>query len=262
MAGCKFIKHTPMNRLSPNWATLSLFACAMLLTSLQGEPVSDALITEFVTNNKDSLSDSEGNSPDWIEIWNASGEPGTMEGYYLTDDPANPVKWRFPAASFNAEGYMVVFASGKDRRDPGSQLHANFRLDSSAGSYLALVRPDGTSIASEFSNYPRQHEDISYGRGFGEPRKVTLVEEGVTARWKVPREPIPDWTTNQFEDAQWDVGATGIGYDNTQKYLPFIGEGGNTSEAMRSVNASIYIRIPFTIDDPGAINELVLRMRW
>ena len=243
-------------------ASLLLIAFAPLIGLLRADPVSNALITEFVTNNKDSLRDAEGDSPDWIEIWNVSGETGTMEGYYLTDDPTNLTKWQFPAANFNTEGYMVVFASGKDHRDPLSPLHASFRLDSSSGSYLALVKPDGISIANEFSSYPKQYEDISYGRGFGEPRRVTLVEEGVAAKWTVPAEAIPEWTANQFEDTQWNSGATGIGYDNNPKYLPFIGEGGNTDTAMRGINASVYIRIPFIIDDPSTYNELTLRMRW
>ena len=251
-----------MTRHSPLRTPLSLVTFAALLTLLHGEPVNDAIITEFVTDNKESLTDAEGNAPDWIEIWNVSGESGSMAGYYLTDDPLNLVKWEFPAANFNPGGYMIVFASGKDRRDPESELHTNFKLDSSSGSYLALVKPDGASIASEFINYPKQHEDISYGRGFGEPQSVTLIEEGATARWLVPREPIPDWKTNGFEDFQWNTGATGIGYDNTPKYKPFIGTGGDATEAMRGTNASIYIRIPFSVTDASAINDIILRMRW
>ena len=91
-------------------ALLLLITFAPLIGLLRADPVSNALITEFVTNNKDSLRDAEGESPDWIEIWNVSGETGTMEGYYLTDDPTNLTKWQFPAANFNTEGYMVVFA--------------------------------------------------------------------------------------------------------------------------------------------------------
>ena len=247
---------------SPLYVAALLASCAALLTSLHGEPVSNAIITEFVTDNKRSLTDTEGNNPDWIEIWNISGEAGDLEGYYLTDDPANPVKWKFPAVSFNARGYVIVFASGKDRRDPGAEVHTNFKLDSSANSYLALVKPDGTSVASEFVNYPKQYEDISYGRGFGEPHPVTLINEGAMARWKAPAEPIPNWREPQFDDSQWSTGATGIGYDNTPKYAPFIGDGGDTNDAMRGVNASVYIRIPFTVTDANAISDLTLRMRW
>ena len=40
---------------------------------------------------------------------------------------------------------MVVFASEKNRRNPGARLHTDFKL-SGAGEYLALVKPDGVTI--------------------------------------------------------------------------------------------------------------------
>ncbi|MCP4847047.1 MAG: hypothetical protein GY899_03760 [Verrucomicrobiaceae bacterium] len=246
----------------PLCVVASFTTLATLLTSLHGESVSNAIITEFVADNKQSLADADGNASDWIEIWNVSGEAGDLEGYYLTDDPETPVKWRFPSATFNDRGYLIVFASGKDRRDPDTELHTNFKLDASPGSYLALIKPDGTSIASEFVNYPKQHEDISYGRGFGEASPVTLISEGATAHWLVPEEPIANWNEPQFQDSQWNTAATGIGYDNSPKYAPFIGEGGNTNDQMRGINASVYIRIPFVVPDASAINDLTLRMRW
>ena len=56
-----------------------------------------------------------------------------------------------------------VFASDKDRRVPGGELHTNFKL-SAGGDYLALVRPDGVAIEHEFApTYPNQLTDISYG---------------------------------------------------------------------------------------------------
>jgi hypothetical protein len=53
-----------------------------------------------------------------------------------------------------------VFASGKDRRVAGAELHSNFRLDA-AGEYLALVRPDGI-VAQEFI-FGHQRQDVSFG---------------------------------------------------------------------------------------------------
>ncbi|MGK0190334.1 MAG: hypothetical protein ACI9R3_006158, partial [Verrucomicrobiales bacterium] len=41
----------------------------------------------------------------------------------------------------------------------------NFNLDSAAGSYLALVDPDGTTVTDSYSSYPEQPKNISYGEG-------------------------------------------------------------------------------------------------
>jgi hypothetical protein len=82
----------------------------------------------------------------------------------LTDSTGDLTKWRFPVALVPPNGYLVVFASGKDRALPNAQLHTSFSL-SANGEYLALVRPDGTTTASEFApEFPEHHGDISYGR--------------------------------------------------------------------------------------------------
>ncbi len=117
----------------------------------------DAIISEFVTDNNNSLEDEEGDSPDWIEVMNPTSIPIDLTGWHLTDDLTDPTQWALPAGTtLPPLGTLIVFASGKDLSG-----HANFRLSASSG-YLALVRPDG-SMASEFIDYPSQEEDVSYG---------------------------------------------------------------------------------------------------
>lgn len=135
-------------------------------TPLSAQPI----ITEFAASNSRVLLDGDGNDSDWIEVFNAGDEPVDLDAWHLTDDPGNLTKWSFPAATLLDPGtYLIVFASGRveaDYRDAGGHPHTNFRLDAD-GDYLALVGPNGATIASEFStggnDYPQQHEDISYG---------------------------------------------------------------------------------------------------
>ena len=119
-------------------------------------------ISEFVAVGNESHQDEDGNTPDWIELYNPTGLDLDLRGYHLTDDPADLTKWTFPSTLLQARAYLVVFASDKDRDTAGSQLHTNFRL-AGGGDYLALVAPDG-SILSEFApNYPPQETGFSYG---------------------------------------------------------------------------------------------------
>jgi hypothetical protein len=112
--------------------------------------------------NGGSLTDGDGDPSDWIEIHNRGATDVNLGGY-LTDDRRDPAKWRFPQTTLPADGYLVVFASGKDRAVSGSELHASFRLSGSEA-YLALVEPSGTTIAWEYApTYPRQFESVSYG---------------------------------------------------------------------------------------------------
>ncbi len=72
-------------------------------------------------------------------------------------------KWRFPATNIAAGQFMIVWASDKNRRTPGAPLHANFKL-ADEGEYLALVQPDGVTIATQFyPTFPPQLPDVSYG---------------------------------------------------------------------------------------------------
>ena len=106
-------------------------------------------ITEFMADNRTTIEDEDGDASDWIEIFNSGTDPVNLEGYFLTDTADTLTMWSFPAVEIAENGFLLVFASGKDRRDPESELHANFRL-SNDGEYLALVQPDGTSILAEF----------------------------------------------------------------------------------------------------------------
>ena len=74
-------------------------------------------ISEFMAdNNGAQIVDSDGDKSDWIEIYNPSGTPAMLQGFFLTDDPTDLQKWAFPAVTLPSGAYMVVFASGKDRR--------------------------------------------------------------------------------------------------------------------------------------------------
>lgn len=233
------------------------------MVGMNAAPLTDARISEFVANNDDGLTDEDGDREDWVEIWNTSGVAGDLGGWYLTDDPANLTKWTFPEVELTSGGYLVVFASGKDRADAAGELHTNFRLQREAGGYLALVKPDGVTVASEFANYPDQSKDIAYGLGAEAGTPLTFFSAGAQAKWHVPTGPVPDWETTGFDDSGWLGGATGIGFDvSWGDYLPLIGTGGNVKAFMDDKNATVYIRIPFEVDDPAGISDLMMRLKW
>lgn len=120
------------------------------------------VISEFLAKNVGSIADSKGSSADWIELHNPSAQAVDLGGWYLTDDPARPTLWRIPNQTLAAGGYLLVTASGKNATNVATTLHTNFKLGS-AGGYLALIQPDGTTVASEYQ-YPVQFADVSFGR--------------------------------------------------------------------------------------------------
>ena len=178
----------------------------------------DPIIAEFQAINDTTLQDEDGDYSDWIEIRNLRAESINLEGWYLTDDDTDLRKWQFPAISISANDELVVFASNKDRVASGGELHTNFRL-SGNGEYLALVKPDGITIADAFApEYPPQIADQSYGRAVG--RDTTrLVEQGSIVATHVPLDDAlgNDWTAVDFDDSGWRHGTTGVGFEQLKE---------------------------------------------
>ena len=138
---------------------LPLALLSILTPVLRADPV----ITEFLAANTKTNVDNDGAYSDWIEIFNPDPVPASLAGWFLTDSLTDKKKWSFPAVTLPADGYLVVWASNENRRDPAKPLHTNFVLNAAKG-YLALVKPDGVTIATEFAPaYPAQLDDISYG---------------------------------------------------------------------------------------------------
>jgi hypothetical protein len=172
----------------------------LMFTATAQSPV---IVNEFMARNSRTLADEDGDYSDWIELRNVSTVDVNLEGWFLTDARANLTKWQLPAVTLSAGGYLVVFASGKDRALAGSELHTNFALDG-GGEYLALVRPDGLTIASEFTpGYPEQFSDVAYGNG-EHIETTSLIQAGDQVRFLVPNDDAleRDWTSLAFNDAE------------------------------------------------------------
>lgn len=228
--------------------------------------VGDLSITEFMAGNSDTLDDQDGEASDWVEIHNASQAAVDLNGWHLTDDADDLAKWSFPSVSIPAGGYLVVFASGKDRAVSGSELHTNFRLEA-AGEYLALIQPDGVTIASEFEpEYPPQASDVSYGLVQTAAASISMIGPDAEARVLVPSavnggDALGEaWKAADFDDAAWNTGTTGIGFERAAGYENLIRL--DVGDAMFRVNQSVFVRLPFQFADVSRLLSLTLRMKY
>jgi hypothetical protein len=180
------------------------------------------VISEFMASNgskeplaEGELLDEDGDSSDWIEIYNPTDLTVHLGGWYLTNDAGNLDQWKFPAGvALNPGQFLVVFASGKDRASAAAELHTNFKLNID-GEYLALVESDGVTIAHEYApKFPQQLTDVSYGLG---QYATELIPQGARASYRVPTagDEGKDWTSLGFDDSAWKTGPTGIGFGST-----------------------------------------------
>jgi hypothetical protein len=162
--------------------TLALGVLAANASAVRAEP----LISEFMASNRATLADEDGAYSDWIEIYNPDEIAADVSGWYLTDSAQNKTKWQLPATTtIPAHGFLVIFASNKDRREPGRELHTNFAL-SASGEYLGLIKSDGMTVVSDYApTFPAQSDDISYGvtmRSDGTPGTIGFLSAPTPGR--------------------------------------------------------------------------------
>src|SRR5687768_4751293 len=94
-------------------------------------------LTEICPESQgDILTDVDGEGSDWIELYNSSATAINLSGYYLSGETNIPAQWKFPSVSIPAKGYLIVYASGKNRTISTAELHTNFQLPQEGGSVL------------------------------------------------------------------------------------------------------------------------------
>lgn len=121
-------------------------ACSVTpLRPAGGSDGSGALVlTEIQGANRTSLMDFQGEYPDWFELRNQGESSYDLSGCRVATKPGDG-GWTFPALSLAPGEYLVVFASGKDYRDPAWELHTDFSL-SAEGERLYLYAADKTLL--------------------------------------------------------------------------------------------------------------------
>jgi hypothetical protein len=127
------------------------------------------LINEVCSKNNSVLLDAEGDSPDWLELYNAGASDVDLEDFYLSDDTAHLELWELPSIDLQAGEHLLIFCSGKDVEL--THHHTNFKI-SQGGETLVLSDDNGvvldqlspTFIGSEhsFGRYPSGGNSLYY----------------------------------------------------------------------------------------------------
>jgi hypothetical protein len=222
-----------------------------ILLLLAAQPVwGQVLISEFMASNTKTVADDFGQYEDWIEIYNATSTNVNLLNWALTDSARDLFQWRFPNTNLPPRTCLVVWASGRDRKNPGSPLHTNFKLGAS-GEYLALVRPDGSIATQFYPEFPPQLPDVSYGFGTVVSR-WNLVTTGAVGRVTVPANDSLDsiWASTTFDDSGWSPVTNGIGFQTGASEFPTNVPGDVFADAPVG-----YWRLNEVVTNNGAVNS-------
>jgi len=126
-------------------------------------PAPRLVVNELLASNVACCADEHGEHDDWIELYNAGDGPAALNGLYLSDDAAEPLKWRLePAADTTlAPGaFCLVWCDGAGAAQ--GAFHAGFALAGS-GEAIVLTAADGATVLDQLE-YGVQQDDVAWGR--------------------------------------------------------------------------------------------------
>lgn len=101
---------------------------------------SNLRFVEATSSNLSMKMDDLQDWPDWFCLKNTSNTLINLNGYYLSDDPGNPLKHQVTEDIYMAPGDTILFWA--DDRQPPTTFHLPFKLDGE-GEFLVLSDPDG-----------------------------------------------------------------------------------------------------------------------
>jgi hypothetical protein len=96
-----------------NHFIVGLLACVWVQVGVAQEVV----FNEVMSSNQKYIFDSDGDTPDWFELYNKSNEIVNLSEYSVYDKLNSDSAWKFPNYSLAKRQYLLVFASGKDRKE-------------------------------------------------------------------------------------------------------------------------------------------------
>ncbi|NEN25051.1 hypothetical protein G3O08_16240 [Cryomorpha ignava] len=100
--------------------------------------------------------DNYGDYEDWIELYNTSATAFSLDGYFLSDNELEPMKWSIPAGvSVPANGYLLIYASGRGEF-VGGNVHADFKITQAKQEGAVLSDAGGTIVDSYLLLTPNQ----------------------------------------------------------------------------------------------------------
>ncbi len=270
----------------PWGARLAIALFAMAMPPVGGR--ADIYISEVVADNETGIEDEDETRQDWLELYNSGDAAVNLDGWWLTDKSSNKTQWRIPSVTVPPKAMLFIWASGKNRVNPAEPLHTSFSL-SKGGEYLGLYMPHPTTglpvLVDELApGFPALPPDVSYGRSFG-VAETNLVTTGDIGRFRVlsaaeggavysgtnyaagdmGHGDARGWNVSPaYNDASWTAAATGIGYDTSGGFAPWIGASptGNCEGVLRYTNTSLCFRKTIVVPSPSAFSSIALRMKY
>ena len=133
-------------------------------------PVLRVFINEWMAGNSVGIRDpADSAQDDWFELYNAEPFAVNLGGFYFSDDPGNPTKYRVPSNGryqIAAGGFLLVWADNQTNQNSSTRtnLHVNFKLGGSSGDILLTASNSSGLILIDAIHYGPQTDNVGEGR--------------------------------------------------------------------------------------------------
>ena len=148
---------------------------SILITLLLFNVSAQVIINEASNRNFDQVYDEDNERNDWIELYNTSNTEVNLKGWTLSDRLNNLALWEFGDCNIEGKGFLLIHASGKDRKETGVNKHWE----------SAILPSDEFSYIVPTAETPTSWKDLGFddslwekgqaGFGFGDNDDNTIV---------------------------------------------------------------------------------------
>ena len=127
-------------------------------------------LNEAAVSNTSGITDNDGRSAPWLELYNPSFNAVSLSGLYLTGSLSTPHAWALPDTNVPARGYILLWMDGHPER---GNMHSPFTVTTNSSIYLIndsdeIDRLTIPSILPQYS-YGRYIDWQNYERPFVVP---------------------------------------------------------------------------------------------
>ena len=124
-------------------------------------------LNELVSSNQNTYFDEDGDTPDWIELYNSSSNSISLNNWGLSDNVDDPFKWRIPDVILEPDDFLMIMASNKNRVDIISEWETIIDLGDSWYYYVASQEPPSNwnQISFNSSSWSVGPSGFGYGDG-------------------------------------------------------------------------------------------------
>lgn len=121
-------------------------------------------INEFMAENPSAVEDADdpGEFPDWMELYNPTDAPISLNGLFLSDNRNEPTLFSIPSGlSVPAKGFLIFWLDGDAGKGQGPN-HTTFSLNKD-GEFLGLYGAQGTVLIDGLT-FGKQTDNVGMGR--------------------------------------------------------------------------------------------------